>query len=216
MVLGSVSRYAATQAACPVVVVREETMAAHRQVVVGIRDTGDCDAALTFAFEEAAMRNASLLAVHTWQSPEPLLHSAEAETTVVLTELLAAWRAKYPDVIVDQDVVQGHPGRVLAGYSARADLVVLGRHGEHGVARVAHAVLGHAHGPVATVPSALPERRHGRLAEDARGVHHGGRRCDSCQRRGQRRSRGRPGTGPRDGDRDGVTGSARCSGQVSP
>ncbi|HLK00628.1 MAG TPA: universal stress protein, partial [Streptosporangiaceae bacterium] len=38
MVLGSVSRYAATHARCPVVVVREESMAAHRQVVVGVHD----------------------------------------------------------------------------------------------------------------------------------------------------------------------------------
>jgi nucleotide-binding universal stress UspA family protein len=166
MVLGSVSRYAAIHAACPVVVVREETLAAHRQIVVGIRDARDCDAALTFAFEEAGMRKASLLAVHAWESlhafidpgpddaPVPPSHTTEANATVALTELLSAWRAKYPDVIVDQDVVHGHPGRVLAGYSARADLVVLGRHGEHGVARVAHAVLSHAHGPVATIPSA--------------------------------------------------------------
>jgi len=166
MVLGSVSRYAAMHAECPVVVVREETMAAHRQVVVGIRDAGDCDAALTFAFEEAGMRKASLLAVHAWQSPVsfsdlaadeaavPSPHAAEVKATMALATLLAAWQAKYPDVIVDQDVVQGHPGRVLAGYSARADLVVLGRRGEHGVRKVTHAVLSHAHGPVATVPSA--------------------------------------------------------------
>ena len=165
MALGSVSRYVAIHAACPAVVVREETMAAHRQVGVGIRHVSDCDTALTFAFEEAGMRKASLLAVHAWQSPlafadigddvpGPPPPAAEAAATVALTRLLAAWRIKYPDVIVDQDVVHGHPGRVLAGYSARADLVVLGRHSEHGVARVAHAVLNHAHGPVATVPSA--------------------------------------------------------------
>jgi nucleotide-binding universal stress UspA family protein len=163
MVLGSVSRYVAIHAACPVAVVREETMAAHRQVVVGIRDTRDCASALAFAFEEAAMRKASLLAVHTWQAPvtygnapvpAPPTYEAEATAAAQLSELLTVWEAKYPGVIVDQDVVHGHPGRVLAGYSARADLVVLGRHGEHGVARVAHAVLSHAHGPVATVPSA--------------------------------------------------------------
>jgi nucleotide-binding universal stress UspA family protein len=161
MVLGSVSRYAALHAACPVVVVREETMAAHRQIVVGIRDTRDCASALAFAFTEAAMRKASLLAVHAWHTPvlygtAPVaalpLYEAEANAAARLSELLATWAARYPDVVVDQDVVHGHPGRVLAGYSARADLVVLGRHGEHGVASVAHAVLGHAHGPVATVP----------------------------------------------------------------
>jgi nucleotide-binding universal stress UspA family protein len=83
----------------------------------------------------------------------PAATTAAAEATAVLTELLAAWQAKFPDVTVGQDVVHGNPGRVLADYSARADLVVLGRHGERSVARVSHAVLSHAHGPVATVPS---------------------------------------------------------------
>jgi nucleotide-binding universal stress UspA family protein len=176
MILGSVSRYAATHAKCPVVVVREETMAAHRQVIVGIRDPEDCAAALGFAFEEAALRHASLLAVHAWQSPRfsvpPVAYVPAAPVPPALVgdiihehvvhqmdQLLAAWRDKYPDVAASQDVVHGHPGRVLAGLSARADLVVLGRHHTHGetrpgTARVAHAVVSHAHGPVAIVPSA--------------------------------------------------------------
>lgn len=163
MVLGSVSRFAAIHAACPVVVVREETMAAHRQIVVGIRDIRECASALAFAFEEAAMRKASLLAVHAWHAPvssgsAPVpaapFYQAESDAAERLSGLLAAWRSRYPEVTADQDVVHGHPGRVLAGYSARADLVVLGRHGEHGVAGVTHTVLSHAHGPVAIMPSA--------------------------------------------------------------
>ena len=72
MVLGSVSRYAATHAACPVVVVRDDSAASHQgQVVVGVRGAEDCDATLTFAFEEAALHNASLLAVHAWQAHDP-------------------------------------------------------------------------------------------------------------------------------------------------
>jgi nucleotide-binding universal stress UspA family protein len=53
--------------------------------------------------------------------------------------------------------IRGHPGRVLASYSARADLVVLGRHGAvgPGVGSTLHAVLDHAHGPVAIVPARL-------------------------------------------------------------
>jgi nucleotide-binding universal stress UspA family protein len=51
--------------------------------------------------------------------------------------------------------VHGHPGRALVGLSARADLVVVGRHSDHqGPGSVRHAVLNHAHGPVAIVPSA--------------------------------------------------------------
>ena len=59
---------------------------------------------------------------------------------------------------VSREVVHGHPGRALVGLSARADLVVVGRHAKHsslpGAGSVRHAVLNHAHGPVVTVPSA--------------------------------------------------------------
>jgi nucleotide-binding universal stress UspA family protein len=75
-----------------------------------------------------------------------------------LASLLDDWRAKYPDVPVSQEVVHGHPGRALVGLSARADLVVVGRHAKHpglpGAGPVRHALLNHAHGPVVIVPSA--------------------------------------------------------------
>lgn len=161
LVLGSVGRYAAMHASCPVVVVREETAAAHRQVVVGIRDPQESAAALGFAFEEAALRHASLLAVHAWQTPRALLPDMPAgmhdAAAAGLDELLRDWQAKYPEVEASKDIVHGHPGRILAGLSATADLVVLGRrapHRPHGPASVIHAVLSHAHGPVITVPSA--------------------------------------------------------------
>ena len=167
LILGSVSRYAATHAPCPVVVVRDETTAAHRQVAVGIGDPDTSAAALSFAFEEATLRKASLLAVHAWDTPSsqyprvwesfaaPGAEAIQEQLTSKLTALLDDWRAKYPDVTVSQDVVYGHPGRALAGLSARADLVVIGRHpGPHGPSAVTHAVLNHAHGPVVTVPSA--------------------------------------------------------------
>src|SRR6516162_300753 len=103
-VLGSVARYAADHASCPVAVVRDESVAARR-----------------------------------------------------LTLLMDTWRQKYPDVPVRHDVVHGHPGRALAGLSARADLMVIGRHATHSGPQcpgsVRHAVLNHAHGPVAIVPS---------------------------------------------------------------
>ena len=168
MILGSVSRYAATHATCPVVVVRDDSAASHQgQVVVGVRDPQDCDATLTFAFEEAALHNASLLAVHAWQAGHPDLlpnedpargsHAGQADAARQLESLLVGWREKYPGVAVSQEVVHGHPGRALAGLSARAGLVVVGRHHpEHGPGRVVHAVLNHAHCPVATVPAPRP------------------------------------------------------------
>ena len=162
MFLGSVSRYAATRALCPVVVVRRETMAVHREIAVGIRDPQDATEALAFAFEEAAARGADLVAVHAWFSlPSALWISAEV--TRNLTATLDEWQDKYPKVRVRPDVIRGHPGRVLTSYSARADLVVLGRHGPArpasagsagpGIGSTLHAVLNHAHGPVAIVPA---------------------------------------------------------------
>jgi nucleotide-binding universal stress UspA family protein len=165
MILGSVSRYAATHASSPVVVVREEVTAAQRQIVIGISSPEGNAAALTFAFEEAALRKASLTAVHAWHTPQLDVSRAgdeftaqgrdflETESTRNLEALLDDWRKKYPDVQVSHDVVHGHPGRTLAGLSARADMVVLGRHADHhGPGAVLHAVLNHAHGTIVTVP----------------------------------------------------------------
>ena len=175
MILGSVSRYAATRAPCPVVVIRQETMAAHREIAVGIGDPQDATETLAFAFGEAAARGADLVAVHAWfwlpSAPSlPPAPSATSEgtrlqpadpdqisagATRTLTAALDEWRDKYPKVRVRQDVIRGHPGRVLASYSARADLVVVGRHGGAGpgVGSILHAVLDHAHGPVAVMPA---------------------------------------------------------------
>jgi nucleotide-binding universal stress UspA family protein len=173
LLLGSVSRYTATHASCPVVVVRAETDAVHRVVVVGAGGGHESDATLGFAFDEAARRGATLVVVHSWfwltsvlgepgrvkdlpgsigdpgRIPAGIGEHLEAE--------LAGWRAKYPQVTVRQDIVHGHPARTLADYSARADLVVIGRHpaahATGAVAGIQHAVLSHAQGPIAVIPS---------------------------------------------------------------
>jgi len=185
MVLGSVSRYVAMHAPCPVVVAHEDSVAVHREVVVGVADPAEAADSLGFAFEEASMRGALLRAVHAlarypassswdeedlklagWLHAAPGLDDAgargeppdEAAAAAELAQVLAGWRDKYPEVRVSQDVVRGHPGRVLASYSARADLVVIGRHGGRegfaGVGSIQHPVLNHAHGPIAIIPSA--------------------------------------------------------------
>lgn len=175
MVLGSVSRHAAFDAPCPVVVVREESTvreespAVHHEVVVGIRDPDNSSQALAFAFEEAALRDAALVAVHAWvpaSLPVRLGGSGVSggseefseEAASQLSRTLDGWRDKYPDVPVRQDVVNGHPAWELVGYSARADLVVLGRHDSpratsRAVGSILHTLLHRAHGPIAVVPS---------------------------------------------------------------
>jgi len=54
LTLGSVSRYAAVHAPCPVVVVREAPADSPRRVVVGVRSPQDCAAALAAAYDELA------------------------------------------------------------------------------------------------------------------------------------------------------------------
>jgi hypothetical protein len=142
------------------VVIRGETAAVHQQVGIGIGDLDACADSLTFAFEEASLRKASLVAIHALQIPAISrawdLAAIKADAARQLGGLLDTWRNKYPDVPVSQDVVQGHTGRALVGLSARADLVVIGRHAEHpvpGPGSVRHAVLNHALDPVAVVPS---------------------------------------------------------------
>jgi nucleotide-binding universal stress UspA family protein len=153
LTLGSVSRYAAAHAACPVVVVRDQPPVASGLVGVGVRDLDDCAESLAFAFDEASLRRGGVLAVHVWPGPGPVA----AEVAGQLAGLLESWREKYPGVPVSQEVVPGYPARVLIGLSARADLVVMGRRGAHagphGPGPVRHAVLSHAHGPIAVVPS---------------------------------------------------------------
>src|SRR5579863_231708 len=112
LILGSVSRYAATHASSPVVVVRDEIGAAHRQVGVGIGGLEGNTAALTFAFEEAVLRKASLVAVHAWHAPqrdisragialtEPARGAVEAAAARQLAGLLEEGREKDPDVPV--------------------------------------------------------------------------------------------------------------------
>ncbi len=186
MVLGSVSRYVAMHAPCPVVVAHEDDMAVLREIVVGVGDPAEAADSLGFAFEEASMRGARLTAVHAlerpaWAAPrdredaslteavvmategadaasDPGIFAAadEAAAKVELAEVIDRWRDKYPEVPVTQAIVRGHPGRVLAGYTARADLLVIGRHGDPHRARlgsIQHPLLSHAHGPIAIVPS---------------------------------------------------------------
>jgi nucleotide-binding universal stress UspA family protein len=188
MVLGSVSRYVAMHAPCPVVVAHEDDMAVLREIVVGVGDPAEAAGSLGFAFEEASMRGARLTVIHAldplpWavlrygedtslteaavmategadaaSDPGIFAPADEAAATVELAEVIDGWRDKYPEVPVTQDIVRGHPGRVLASYTARADLLVIGRHGDGGnglatVGSIQHPVLSHAHGPVAIVPS---------------------------------------------------------------
>lgn len=188
MVLGSVSRYVAAHAPCPVVVAPEDSVTVYAEIVIGVGDPAQAADSLGFAFNEASMRGARLTAVHALErlpwaalrddedreqteaavmamegadaASDPGIFAAadEAAATADLAEVIDGWRDKYPEVRVSQQVIRGHPGRVLARRSAGADLVVIGRHGGPHRARlgsIQHPLLSHAHGAIAVVPSLI-------------------------------------------------------------
>jgi len=83
----------------------------------------------------------------------------------VLTEQLAGWREKYPDVTVRQAVLQGRPGRALLGYAQHAQahprMIVVGGSGHGGLAEyllgtTARTLISQALYPVILV---LPDTR---------------------------------------------------------
>ena len=172
LVLGSASRYAATHGRCPVVVERQRPAYPKGEIVVGVGDLDQTDAALRFAFEEADLRGARLVVMHAWScfvpdagtgshpdGPERAVnhsgHHLYHGMAARLEDLLAGWREKYPAVETGTEIMHAHPGHLLAQASEHADLVVLGRQpsptGGSGAGSVIHAVLHHARGPVAVV-----------------------------------------------------------------
>lgn len=166
LLLGSVAAKLATHAACPVLIVQGRPQP-EGDIVVGVDGSPGEEAAIGFAFEEAAQRHADLVAVHTWLGPSTPLDQmlptvypspAQARRARVLTDSLAGWQEKYPGVRVRRRLVHGHPARTLVEASGRAQLVVIspGRLGDPGVSRaVKHALLHHGACPVAVVHRAF-------------------------------------------------------------
>lgn len=170
LLLGSTSTAVAERAHCPVVVVRhgEAPGGEHFRVVVGVDGSELSELAVGFAMAEAARRGAALEAVTAWNRidalPPGLLAAGSVDplpTTeqiaLALSESLAGWREKFPEVAVTQRVVVGHPAHVLAEASRYADLVVVGTRGHSAAVSLllgstSRAVLHHASSPVAVVP----------------------------------------------------------------
>jgi nucleotide-binding universal stress UspA family protein len=155
--LGSVSRYLATHAPCPVVITRQEAAAQAREIAVGVRDVNEAQSALHFGFAEARLHGAQLAVMHALVGVAASAgrdHEVRAATGAELAGALAPMRESYRGVGVRIDVAGMHPSQMLCAASGRSDLVVLGRSGEggRGLRTVIHAVLAEARVPVAIVP----------------------------------------------------------------
>ncbi|EFV13920.1 universal stress protein [Segniliparus rugosus] len=166
MLVGSTAVAVSHRAHCPVAVVRGQVEAAQAgPVVVGIDGSKASDLAVALAFEEASWRGAELLAVHAWMESfsdsggvyaYPLLidwASIETKERALLSEQLAGWREKYPDVPVRTEVTRDRPNHALLERAASAQLLVVGSRG-HGefvstvLGSTAQAMIYHAPCPV--------------------------------------------------------------------
>ncbi|MGW2354275.1 universal stress protein [Actinacidiphila glaucinigra] len=168
LLMGSTAVHLAAHGRCPVLAVREP--AADGPIVLAVDGSAAGERAVDFAFAEAALRNVPLLALHawtTWNTPMPVPQDASApyakppgalagEEECLLYEALAGRREQYPDVVVQHKTVRGRTRETLIEASRSAQLVVVGARGRGGFAglllgSVSHALLYHAHCPVAVV-----------------------------------------------------------------
>ena len=147
LLVGSTTSAVAAHGHCPLVVVRGRTMdgqpPTEGPIVVGVDGSESSKAALEVAFEQAAARGASLVAVNVWSdvsvqpslgaSPEdPLWSSIQTGEEVVLSERLAGYQERYPDVTGERVVARDRPVRVLSEFAEKAQLIVVGSRGRGG------------------------------------------------------------------------------------
>jgi nucleotide-binding universal stress UspA family protein len=140
----SVGLQVAAHALCPTAVVPPgATVATDGPVLLGLGMSPDDEPAMAFAFEEAALRQVTLLVTHVWSgvpgsalgSVDPFaydLYRARDAADRMIAEAVAGWAEKYPDVKVDRmPLYDVRPARTLLDAGALAALVVVGarRHG---------------------------------------------------------------------------------------
>jgi nucleotide-binding universal stress UspA family protein len=160
LLLGSVPWKLAAHGHCRVVVVRGGWHPANgsRPVVTGIDGSAAASAAAAFAFEEAAFRRVSLVAVCAL-ADHPGVFGATDRMAQECGDEVARLQDHYPDVEVSRRVVAGPPRSALLEAADTAQLVVIGSTGRTGIrgmhlGSVAQAVLHHSACPVGVIPSA--------------------------------------------------------------
>jgi nucleotide-binding universal stress UspA family protein len=150
--IGSVALSVAGRSTAPVLVYRPlistRDVPSPRPVVVGVNPAEPMDTVTEFAFAEASMRGAPLLAIGVSEMTDP--HS--------LTETLAAWASKYDEVTVTTQIKDGGDvGDLLTQTSRNAQLIVVGsskrgRLPQLVLGAVSQALLERAACPVIVIP----------------------------------------------------------------
>lgn len=172
LLLGSVSQQCLHHAPGPIAIVhppREGGTDGAERIVVGVDGSEPSRAALRWALTEAALRHATLEAVHGWEVPVvygPVIGAFPYDTKAVETgarELLdelvdeALATVDAPGVTVERTAVPGGAAARLLDAAEHAALVVIGRRGLGGFGRlllgsVSEHVARHAPCPVVVLP----------------------------------------------------------------
>ncbi|MFJ9908810.1 universal stress protein [Streptomyces sp. NPDC101152] len=173
--LGSTSARTAAAAGFPVTLVRppphlDETPSDDAPVLLPLDvGHGRNDLSAAVAFDEAALRHVPLRALYVWIPPAPIRscpvtpwehgpspRARRAER--LLTEALAPWRRKFPDVRVEEVCLEDVPTCAVTTATKHATLTVLGHRVTPGdtprLGAVAHASICQEESPVMLVPHA--------------------------------------------------------------
>ncbi|MGQ4616234.1 universal stress protein [Nocardia sp. R7R-8] len=141
LLLGSTALTVANKAACPVTVWRgrlDRPQPDERPVLVGVDGSPGCSAAIGEAFELASALGVGVIAVHAWNDPDLLQwtpvpdawETLAQQEEELLSERMAGWSEKYPDVVVTKVVRKATPAEALLG-DEDAQLVLTGNRGHN-------------------------------------------------------------------------------------
>jgi nucleotide-binding universal stress UspA family protein len=170
LLLGSTAVHLAAHGHCPLMVVRGRPDPAG-PVLLAVDGSKVGEEGVGFAFAEAALREAPLVALHVWNTWSERAYEGPGDplTAVVadaerlreaeqhlLDEAVARWQEVYPQVAVERRLVRSRVRPALIDASQDAQLVVTGARGRGGftgllLGSVSQALLHHAHCPVAVV-----------------------------------------------------------------
>lgn len=167
LLLGSTSSALLHHSHSPVAVIHGESATeppATGAVVVGVDALPVSELAVAIAFDEASRRSVQLVAVHTWTNsadfsiavpPDDLVKQADEE----LSQRLAGWSERYPDVAVRRVVGQDNPVHALIEESRAGQLLVVGNHGRGGFAGMLLGSVSWAVAQAASVPVIVARRQ---------------------------------------------------------
>ncbi|MEU2749813.1 universal stress protein [Streptomyces collinus] len=170
LLLGSTAVHLAAHGQCPLMVVRGRPDPSG-PVLLAVDGSPAGEAAVDFAFAEAALRGAPLVALHVWNTwserayegpGDPLtavvtdaerLREAEQQ---LLDRVVADRQAAYPQVTVERRLVRSRIRATLIEASGKAQLMVAGARGHGGftgllLGSASQALLHHADCPVIVV-----------------------------------------------------------------